>query len=123
MRVAIATDVYLPQLSGIADSIDTLARELRNLGHVVRIYAPRVANADDLADVRRLPAWSPPGSGGGLQLVVPFGIVADTRAFRPDVIHVHMFGAIGWAGVYAGRRLGVPLRIPLAPNELPVLYG
>jgi len=109
MRIAIATDVYLPQLSGIADSIDTLASELRKAGHAVRIYAPRVAAADDLADVRRLPAWSLPGSAGGLQLVLPFGMLADMRAFRPDVIHVHIFGAVGWAAVYAARRLRVPV--------------
>src|ERR1051325_1661067 len=109
MRIAIATDIYLPQLSGIADSIDSLANELRKAGHAVRLYAPRVGAADDLFDVRRLPAWSLPGSAGGVQLVLPFGIVPDMRAFRADVIHVHMFGAVGWAGVYAGRRLGVPV--------------
>src|SRR3954471_11053733 len=104
MRIAIATDVYLPQLSGIADSIDTLASELRKAGHAVRIYAPRVVHAEDLADVRRLPAWSLPGSPGGLQIVLPFGMLADMRVLQPDVVHVHMFGAVGWAGVYAARR-------------------
>jgi glycosyltransferase involved in cell wall biosynthesis len=109
MRVAIATDIYLPQLSGIADSIETLATELARAGHDVRIYAPRVAGAVSGGNVRRLPAWSVPGSGGGLELVLPWGLLGDLRGFRPDVIHVHMFGAVGWAGVHAGRRLGVPV--------------
>jgi 1,2-diacylglycerol 3-alpha-glucosyltransferase len=109
MRVAIATDIYLPQLSGIADSIETLSAELAKAGHEVRIYAPRVAGAASAGNVRRLWAWAIPGSGGGLQLVVPLGLTRDLRAFRPDVIHVHMFSSVGWAGVLAGRRLGVPV--------------
>src|SRR4051794_13457682 len=109
MRIAIATDIYLPQLSGIADSIEALCGELGKAGHEVRIYAPRVAGAPATQKVRRLPAWSIPGSGGGLQLVMPFGMLADLRRFRPDVIHVHMFSSIGWAAVYASRRLRVPL--------------
>jgi 1,2-diacylglycerol 3-alpha-glucosyltransferase len=109
MRIAIATDIYLPQLSGIADSIETLAAELIKAGHDVRIYAPRVKRAVDAPHVRRLPAWSIPGSGGGLQLVLPFGLTRDLREFRPDVIHVHMFSTVGWAGLRAARRLGVPV--------------
>jgi 1,2-diacylglycerol 3-alpha-glucosyltransferase len=109
MRIAIATDIYLPQLSGIADSIDTLADQLLKAGHEVRIYAPRVKGSVDGPHVKRLPAWAIPGSGGGLQLVLPFGILRDMRAFRPDVVHVHMFAAVGWAGAYAARHLGVPL--------------
>jgi glycosyltransferase involved in cell wall biosynthesis len=33
----------------------------------------------------------------------------DMRAFRPDVIHVHMFSTVGWAGTRAARRLRVPV--------------
>jgi glycosyltransferase involved in cell wall biosynthesis len=44
-----------------------------------------------------------------VQLVVPFGILADLRSFRPDVVHVHMFASIGWAAARAARRLRVPL--------------
>jgi glycosyltransferase involved in cell wall biosynthesis len=109
MRIAIATDIYLPQLSGIADSIDTLAGELIKAGHEVRIYAPRVRGAASAPHVRRLPAFAVPGSGGGLQLVLPLGLTRDLRKFSPDVIHVHMFAAVGWAGVRAGRRLAIPV--------------
>jgi 1,2-diacylglycerol 3-alpha-glucosyltransferase len=109
MRIAIATDVYLPQLSGIADSIETLAGELIKAGHEVRIYGPRAKGATDAPHVRRLPAWSVPGSGGGLRLVLPFGLTRDLRDFRPDVVHVHMFSTVGWAGVRSGRRLRVPV--------------
>src|SRR3954453_20855727 len=109
MRIAIATDIYLPQLSGIADSIEALCGELAKAGHQMRIYAPRVAGAPATESVQRLPAWAIPGSAGGLQLVVPIGMLADLRRFKPDVIPVHMFASIGWAAVYASRRLRVPL--------------
>jgi glycosyltransferase involved in cell wall biosynthesis len=109
MRVAIATDIYLPQLSGIADSIDALATELLKAGHEVRIYAPRIKGAADPPHVRRLPALPVPGSAGGMQLVLPLGLARSLRRFKPDVIHVHMFSSVGWAGVRAGRRLRVPV--------------
>jgi glycosyltransferase involved in cell wall biosynthesis len=109
MRIAIATDIYLPQLSGIADSIDALATELIKAGHDVRIYAPRIKGASDPAHVKRLPAVPVPGSQGGLQLGLPLGLTRSLRRFRPDVIHVHMFSAVGWAGIRAGRRLRVPV--------------
>ncbi len=109
MRIAIATDVYLPQLSGIADSVDTLATELIKAGHDVRVYAPRVKGAVDPPHVRRLPAWAVPGSGGGLELVFPVGLKRDLKDFRPDVVHVHMFSSVGWAAVRAARRLHVPV--------------
>jgi len=109
MRIAICTDIYLPQLSGVADSIDILAGELAGGGHDVRIYAPRLAGAEDDDKVRRLPSLAVPGSAGGLVVVLPFGGLRDMRRFKPDVIHAHTFSAVGLLGVYAARRLGVPL--------------
>jgi len=109
MRVAIATDIFRPQLSGVADSIDALTAALVAAGHAVRAYAPRVGGAEADPNVRRLVSVSVPGSGGGLAVVMPFGALRDLRRFRPDVIHVHTFAAVGLLAVYASRRLGVPL--------------
>ncbi len=109
MRIALATDIYLPQLSGVADSVDALARTLRARGHAVRVYAPGLPGAEADPDVCRRPALSVPGSGGGLVLVSPFGVPADLRRFAPDVVHTHTFSTIGLAALVAARRLGIPL--------------
>ncbi len=109
MRIALATDIYLPQVSGVADSVDLLARTLLGRGHAVRIYAPDLPGAAPDATVFRRPAWAVPGSGGGLALVSPFGMLRDLRCFVPDVVHTHSCSTLGLAAMVAARRLGVPL--------------
>jgi glycosyltransferase involved in cell wall biosynthesis len=109
VRIALATDIYLPQVSGVADSVELLARTLLGRGHAVRIYAPDLPGAEPDAAVFRRPAWAVPGSGGGLALVSPFGLLADLQEFAPDVVHTHSCSTIGLAAMVAARRLGVPL--------------
>ena len=109
MRVAIATDIFQPQLSGVADSIDALTAALRAAGHTVRVYAPRLPGAEADANVRRLLSVSVPGSGGGLAAVVPLGGRGDMRRFKPDVIHAHTFSTVGLLALHAARRLATPL--------------
>jgi len=109
LRIAICTDTFLPQLSGIADSVEILAGQLRKAGHEVRIYAPRLPGAEDDPQVVRFRSFLIPGSGGGLALVFPFGGFRDLRRFKPDLIHTQTFSTVGMLAVYAARRLRVPL--------------
>lgn len=109
MKIAFCTDIYLPQLSGVADSIQLLSNQLKKQGHTVRIYAPRVRNSTNEADVFRLPSYSVPGSKDGLALALPIGALKDIKRFRPDIIHTHTFSTLGFLALYVSRRLGVPL--------------
>lgn len=110
MKIAFCTDIYLPQLSGVADSIQLLSGQLKKNGHEVRIYAPGTdAHVQREGDVIRLPSFALPGSKGVLLVVLPFGMVSDMKRFRPDIIHTHTFSTIGFGAVYAAWRLGVPL--------------
>lgn len=108
MRIALCSDIYLPQLSGVADSIDLLAAALAARRHTVRIYAPAIAGAEPDPSVVRLKSWDVPGSGGGIRIVRPSGMGADLATFRPDVIHSHTCGPVGLAAFAAGRKLKVP---------------
>jgi 1,2-diacylglycerol 3-alpha-glucosyltransferase len=106
MRIAICSDQYLPMLSGIADSIEALASQLREHGHEVRIYGPDLSGSTPDANVFRFPAYVLPG---GIVINLPFGAMRDMRAFKPDVVHTHLFGAAGFLAWYAARRLRIPL--------------
>lgn len=108
MRIALATDVYLPQSSGIADSLASLVAELKKRGHRVRLYAPQVTNAAIDHDIARFRSYAIPGSKESLMVVLPFGLLADLKRFKPDIIHTHTFGTIGLAALYAQRRLQLP---------------
>jgi len=109
MRIAICTDAYLPQLSGVADSLDLLAATLRTRGHKVRIYAPNCPGVMPDPHIMRLPSYAIPRSAGSMMMVFPMGMLKDMRRFKPDVIHVNTFSTAGCAGLYAGWRLGVPV--------------
>ncbi|HEY4517192.1 MAG TPA: glycosyltransferase [Candidatus Paceibacterota bacterium] len=105
MRIAICTDQYLPLLSGLVDSVETLAKQLRTDGHVVRIYASEMKGSVPEPDVFHFPAWELPG---GTFLSLPRGAMADIRAFKPDIVHTELFGVVGFFAWYAARRLSVP---------------
>ncbi len=109
MRIALVSDIFLPQLSGIADSVALLAETLARHGNTVRIYAPDLPGAGPDPAILRLPAWAVPGSGNGLALVSPVGVLADARRFAPDIIHSHTFSTLGLAAMFTARRLAVPL--------------
>lgn len=109
MRIAICSDQYLPLLSGLVDSIDTLAHELRGRGHAVRIYAPTLPGAQADEHVYRFPSWTLPGSGDSMIVALPLGALIDMRTFKPDIIHTHLAGITGFFALYASWRLSVPL--------------
>ena len=109
MRIAICSDQYLPLLSGLVDSIETLSHELRKRGHSVRIYAPTLPGAKPDEYVYRFPSWTLPGSGDSMIVALPLGALKDMRTFEPDVIHTHLAGVTGFFALYASLRLSVPL--------------
>ncbi len=109
MKIAFCTDIYLPQLSGVADSIKLITDNLKHRGHQIRIYAPDRSGAEPDTDIVRLNSWEIPQSNGDLAFVVPIGMTKDMKEFAPDLIHVHTFGTIGIATLYARNALGVPL--------------
>lgn len=124
MRIAIFSDNFYPELSGIADSVVVLAKELANSGHQVRFYAPRysVANfktanlpAAEFSggpniSVHRffsLPFPAPTHQG---RLVIPWpGVSSDVKKFGPDVIHSQLFFGTGLNALLAARKLKIPL--------------
>jgi 1,2-diacylglycerol 3-alpha-glucosyltransferase len=123
MHIAVFTDNFYPELSGISDSALALARQLAARGHRLAIYAPRYARrhfrrlglpaaeidlGESIAVVRLASLPYPTGTRQG-RAVLPTGVPPHLRRFRPDLVHVHLpFGA-GLAGLRSARALGVPL--------------
>ena len=124
MRIAIFSDNFYPELSGISDSVRALAKTLAARGHSVRFYVPYYSKKNyasikvpfaepDLGpnvSVRRLFSIPfPMGTEQG-RAVIPFGInVRDVATFNPDVIHTQMFFGVGLEATLASWRLKKPL--------------
>lgn len=123
VRVAIFSESYLPYLSGVTVSVDTLARGLGALGHEVLVVAPRpVGNrgpdvAGDAAgpgpdpEVAWLPSYHVPPAPTGYRMPVPVPSDALRRAvaFDPDVVHAHSPFVSGIMARAVARRTDAPL--------------
>jgi 1,2-diacylglycerol 3-alpha-glucosyltransferase len=122
MRILLASESYLPHLSGVTVSVDSLARGLGGRGHEVLVLAPRPAVGSKPAAVGspgpepryawlgsyQLPAIAPPGYRMPWPNPWSDGL-RQARDFRPDVIHAHSPFLTGLAALRLARELGVPM--------------
>jgi glycosyltransferase involved in cell wall biosynthesis len=115
MRIAVFSETFPPQRTGVAVVLERLVRHLAQEGHEVLLAVPV--------------SWRPRGSAAipdGVRLVrvpgVPLPLYPDltlgiphyptvgraVRAFRPDVIHLVTEYALGLTGLRLARQLDVP---------------
>lgn len=135
MRIAIFSDNFFPEISGISDSVITTGETLRKLGHEIVYVAPwyhegahalikkkggEDAHAASYAlPVKRLPSLpmkdSPTGQS---RIVIPFGAsIPFLLRFKPDVIHTQSPFGVGLEALLASRLLRVPL---VGTNHTPI---
>jgi glycosyltransferase involved in cell wall biosynthesis len=125
LRVAIFTESYLPYLSGVTVSTETLARGLGAAGHRVLLVAPRPAAGVELGgelagagaggpdpEYAWLPSYqAPPPAPSGYRMPVPAPSDALRRAreFGPQVVHAQSPFVSGLMARRLAQRLGAPL--------------
>ncbi len=115
MRVAIVAESFLPNVNGVTNSVLRVLEHLRRNGHEALVIAPdtppRQPRADRVHDgirVHRVPSRMFPRVTS-LPLGIPWPrMVGVLRGFDPDVVHLASPALLGWGGVLAARRLGVP---------------
>lgn len=115
MRVAIVAESFLPNVNGVSNSVVRVLEHLRRSGHEALVIAPDnppgAPRADRLHDgvrVHRVPARMFP-KVTTLPLGVPTPrILRVLRGFDPDVVHLASPALLGYGGLWAARRLGVP---------------
>lgn len=112
MRVALLAESFLPHMNGVTHSLLQVLRHLERRGHDALVIAPRSGPVDHglhgarAAFLRSVPMPGYPEVrvtfAGARRLA---GVLAD---FRPDVVHLASPFVLGWQGVLAAERLGVP---------------
>jgi len=123
MKIAIFSDNFYPELSGVADSIIKLAAELSKLGHEICFFVPRYGARDyqmvnlparelDLGEnikIKRL--FSLPASFAGAQsrLVLPLFSGRLFKEFKPDIIHSQLFFGTGLEALLLAKLNKLPL--------------
>lgn len=124
MRIAIFSDNFYPELSGISDSTIVLAKELAKFGHYIDFYVPKysksnfqVANVPykeiDLGEninVIRFSSFSFKAGTGQGRVVIPFGFrIFKILKNKPDIIHTQLFFGVGIEGLFASKVLRIPM--------------
>ena len=121
LRVAIFGESYLPYLSGVTVSTETLARSLRGGGHEVLLLAPRPPDGAGPGTAGAsgpepsyawLPSYqAPPPAPPGYRMPWPIPSVAlrRARAFAPDVVHAQSPFVSGLMARRTARRVDAPL--------------
>lgn len=112
LRIAFATDWFLPRLGGIELHLADLARALQGAGHHVDVLTttPDAASADGLRVVPLAAARAPV-----LDLALPPSIGRALRAAlregRYDVVHAHVsvVSPVAYTAALTAHELGLPL--------------
>ncbi|MGV0721151.1 glycosyltransferase family 1 protein [Mycolicibacterium elephantis] len=115
MRVAIVAESFLPNVNGVTNSVLRILEHLRRTGHEALVIAPDTSRGQPRADrvhdgirVHRVPSRMFP-----IVTSLPLGVprprmVGVLRGFDPDVVHLASPALLGYGGLHAARRLGVP---------------
>ncbi|HEY7675063.1 MAG TPA: glycosyltransferase family 1 protein [Burkholderiales bacterium] len=122
LRIAVVTETYPPEINGVARTIGLMVDAMLERGHEVQLVRPR----------QRSEPASPAHPSLSLRLVpgVPIPMYPDLRLglisgrslqkawreWRPDLVHVVTEGPLGWVGVGAAKRLGIPVSTDFHTN-------
>lgn len=124
MRIAIFSDNFYPELSGISDSIIALTKELVKRGHFVNFYVPQYSENDykiagvleselnlgPSISIVRFSSFHFGAGTGQARGVIPTGLRWHTvKKFSPDVLHTQLFFGVGLEGLVSARKLKKPL--------------
>lgn len=124
MKIAVYSDNFYPELSGISDSLVECARELSGLGHEVIFFVPHYSKQNFAVShlpyqeihigqgvsIRRLFALSYPLPNKQGRAIIPtFFRWLSMLQSRPDIVHVHSFFGAGLEGLVASFFLKRPL--------------
>lgn len=87
MKLLLATDAWHPQVNGVVRTLDNISRELREMGHDVRVLSP------ESKKTWRLPSYPE------IQLAFYFQSEVGrlVQEYQPDCIHIATEGPIGLA--------------------------
>lgn len=107
MKVEIVTDTYLPDVNGVAMTLDRLVNGLKSLRHSVHVI--HTAQTDAGEEETQLRGISLPGyQEVRVGLPKPFKFKKAWRARRPDVVYIATESPMGASAVKACEKLGIP---------------
>lgn len=116
MNILLVTETYLPFISGVSSSSDSIARFMVSRGHTVTVASPKAVIAGDVPTLPGLsfitaPSVRDPLYAGKPMTVFPFGfpvIYGLLRSNTFDVVHIQEPGSLGISALCAAKIHKVP---------------
>jgi glycosyltransferase involved in cell wall biosynthesis len=112
MHVELVTETYPPDVNGVALTVQSLEKGLRELGHEVGVIRPERDDDSARGDASvMLVEGAPIPRYPGLRFGLPAGrrLTARWSVQRPDAVYIATEGPLGWSALRACRRLGIPV--------------
>lgn len=105
------TNTYLPQVGGVACSVDRFAQAFRERGHQVLVVAPSYDDQPDEEEgVLRVPAvQNLNGSDFSMALPAHPGLARTMDAFDPEIIHTHHPFLLGTTALREAAAREIPI--------------
>ena len=122
MRVGLFTDTYRPSINGIVFVVESLKRELENLGHEVYVFCPaksmspskqaELLNEDSDSRIIRFPSIKGAFFDDyDTSVFFPPAVQRRIKELELDIVHVFTPSQIGLVGVKAAKKNNIPLVI------------
>jgi len=111
-RLCLVTETYLPEINGVAKTLEKLFSGLRAKGHEVQIIRPRQKSENSASTQSDILVKSLPLPGyKELQFGLPAGRLIQQlwQNNLPDAIYIATEGPLGWSAMQAAKRLGIPI--------------
>jgi len=133
MNVLIITETYIPTVSGVADSTDSIAHYLVSRGHSVTVIAPAPLSGNTGKPVKGLqvmttPSIKDPFIAGKPMTLFPFGfstIWKTTRQHSFDVMHIQEPGSLGISALIVAKIKHIPTvgAAHAMPQQVATFFG
>lgn len=122
MRIGLFTDTYRPSINGIVFVVESLKRELENLGHEVYVFCPaksmspskqaELLNEDSDSRIIRFPSIKGAFFDDyDTSVFFPPAVQRRIKELELDMVHVFTPSQIGLVGVKAAKKNNIPLVI------------
>lgn len=112
MRIALVTETYVPEINGVAKTLERIVNELTARGHEMHIIRPRQKNesAENSASLTTVRGLAIPGYSG-LQFGLPAGRLLSKlwKQKTPDIIYVATEGPLGGSAINTANKLTIPV--------------
>lgn len=113
MRISIVTETYLPQINGVALTLQQEMQQLQARGHQLQLVRPRFDSEPSLAEpfeLIKVMGFAVPRYPGMTWGWCRAGYLQRRwQQQRPDVVYIATEGPLGYQALKAARRLAIPV--------------